>query len=276
LGIGQAASTTGSFVGLSAGVVSGDSPYFAIKTRPNAGGASVERFRIDGAGVTRVVNAFRVSDALSETNACLLTTSGSSVTLETRYPTPLIFGINATEAARIPAAGGFQCVNSISVGNATPTTSGAGITFPATQSASSDANTLDDYEEGNWTVGIAFGGASAGVTYSNTTNQSTYVKIGRQVTCIGYLELTNKGSSTGAAAITGLPFTVATGEPNFGGISFGYITDMTFADVPFGRTAAGGTTIALAETTNAGVDSGITNADFANTTVLRFTLTYFV
>jgi hypothetical protein len=29
--------------------------------------------------------------------------------------------------------------------------SGSGISFPATQSASSDANTLDDYEEGTWT-----------------------------------------------------------------------------------------------------------------------------
>ena len=28
---------------------------------------------------------------------------------------------------------------------------GVGITFPATQSASTDANTLDDYEEGTWT-----------------------------------------------------------------------------------------------------------------------------
>ena len=32
--------------------------------------------------------------------------------------------------------------------------SGTGITFPATQSASSDANTLDDYEEGDWTPSI--------------------------------------------------------------------------------------------------------------------------
>ena len=36
------------------------------------------------------------------------------------------------------------------VGGATAAASGAGITFPATQSASSDANTLDDYEEGTW------------------------------------------------------------------------------------------------------------------------------
>jgi len=33
----------------------------------------------------------------------------------------------------------------IGVGGATASASGAGISFPATQSASSDANTLDDY-----------------------------------------------------------------------------------------------------------------------------------
>jgi hypothetical protein len=38
----------------------------------------------------------------------------------------------------------------IGLGGATPTTSGTGITFPATASASTNANTLDDYEEGNF------------------------------------------------------------------------------------------------------------------------------
>ena len=100
--------------------------------------------------------------------------------------------------------------------------------------------------------------------------------MGRQVTCIGVFGLTSKGSSTGAATITGLPFTVAANEPNYGGVAFGYNYQVTFADMLFGRTIAGGTTIVLTETTNAGVDSDITNADFTNGSVLRFTLTYFV
>jgi hypothetical protein len=37
----------------------------------------------------------------------------------------------------------------IGLGGATPTTSGTGITFPATQH--NKMNTLDDYEEGTWT-----------------------------------------------------------------------------------------------------------------------------
>jgi hypothetical protein len=155
---------------------------------------------------------------------------------------------------------------------------GVGIAFPADQTtvgASSDANTLDDYEEGTWTPGVSFGGASAGVTFS-ASNSGRYTKIGRSVTVIGILELTNKGSSTGSASITGLPFTVASGEPNYGGVDFGYVSSMTFADVPFGRTVAGATEVVLAETTNAGVATTITNSDFANNTTLRFTCTYFV
>ena len=40
--------------------------------------------------------------------------------------------------------GNVSVTGVIGVGGATPSTSGSGITFPATQSASSNANTLDD------------------------------------------------------------------------------------------------------------------------------------
>jgi hypothetical protein len=45
-------------------------------------------------------------------------------------------------------SGTLISATTVGVGGATPAASGAGITFPATQSASTDANTLDDYEEG--------------------------------------------------------------------------------------------------------------------------------
>ena len=50
LGIYQIATSVSSAVGLVAGVTSGASPYFAIKTRPTAGGDSVERMRINSSG----------------------------------------------------------------------------------------------------------------------------------------------------------------------------------------------------------------------------------
>jgi hypothetical protein len=79
---------------------------------------------------------------------------------------------------------------------------GTGIAFPATQSASSDANTLDDYEEGSWTPTDASG---AGLTFAGVTS-ARYTKIGRCVFVdaeVGYPP-TASGAS---AVIGGLPFT---------------------------------------------------------------------
>lgn len=85
------------------------------------------------------------------------------------------------------------------------------ITFPASQIASSDANTLDDYEEGTFTPGIAFGGNAVGVAY--TTQTGTYTKIGNRFLIDIVITLNDKGSSTGAVTVTGLPDTVGALAP---------------------------------------------------------------
>ena len=96
----------------------------------------------------------------------------------------------------------------ISVGNATPSTSGAGITFPATQSASTDANTLDDYEEGTWTPVLAGReGSVSGQSYSQQIGK--YTKIGNVVYVVCDVILSAEGTpGTGSSGIRGLPFTV--------------------------------------------------------------------
>lgn len=143
---------------------------------------------------------------------------------------PFTLYTNGAERARIPTAGGFQVVNCVSVGNATPSTSGAGITFPATQSASSDANTLDDYEEGTWTPTVA---AVTG-SYTTVTSQSgKYTKIGRQVTLIGYFIVSNKGTGSGGASITNLPFAMS-GDRYAGS---GYDTSTATADTLYVNTS---------------------------------------
>ena len=94
---------------------------------------------------------------------------------------------------------------------------GTGITFPATQSASSNANTLDDYEEGTWTPTI-FGTALGTVTY--TSQDGKYTKIGRVVylTCsVAWSNITSVGS--GDNRIQGLPFSSGTSQTN-GGATF--------------------------------------------------------
>ena len=90
----------------------------------------------------------------------------------------------------------------IGVGGATASASGSGITFPATQSASSDANTLDDYEEGTWTP--TFTSVTGSIT-SYTTSNGTYTKIGNTVSVQVFVNMTNAGTA-GATLLLTLPF----------------------------------------------------------------------
>jgi hypothetical protein len=92
--------------------------------------------------------------------------------------------------------------STIGVGGATASTSGAGITFPATQSASTDANTLDDYEEGTWTPNVR----NASQTSTFTVIIGRYIKVGRQVTCWCSVDGGVTGAGTGNLTISGLPF----------------------------------------------------------------------
>jgi hypothetical protein len=99
--------------------------------------------------------------------------------------------------------------STIGVGGATAAASGAGITFPATQSASSDANTLDDYEEG--TAAVTLSPETSGTITVNTTQDSiAYTKVGRQVTIIGQVQITSVSNPVGAFVhINSLPFVSA-------------------------------------------------------------------
>jgi hypothetical protein len=135
------------------------------------------------------------------------------------------------------------------------------------------ANALDDYEEGTWTMGVSFGGASVDVTTSSNTG--TYTKIGRQVTVNGYLALSSKGSSTGIAIITGLPFALANTNGNYSAVSL-RVNGITFLNQFQGFGDIGQTYIVLNEITEAGVSSNLTNADFANDSDVMLSLTYFV
>lgn len=83
-------------------------------------------------------------------------------------------------------------------------TASQGIKFPATQVASSDANTMDDYKEVNtWTPTDASGAALA-----LTIHDATAVKEGRLVIARAYI--TYPATASGAAAmIGGFPYSAA-------------------------------------------------------------------
>jgi hypothetical protein len=142
----------------------------------------------------------------------------------------LYFSTQNIERMRIPAAGGLQVVNSISVGNATPTTVGAGVTFPTNQSASSNANTLDDYEEGTWTpTGI-------GQSFASATGK--YTKIGRVV----YLTWDVTWSATvsaNQAGFSGFPFASDGSAFSYTRGTSGYSGSMVISSPGYAGTASG-------------------------------------
>lgn len=87
------------------------------------------------------------------------------------------------------------------------------IKFPATQNASSNANTLDDYEEGAWTP---TDGSGAGLAISVTAGDCFYTKTGDLVTC--FFVATYPATASGAAAaLAGLPFTVKSAPGTYSG-----------------------------------------------------------
>ena len=150
------------------------------------------------------------------------------------------------------------------------------IKFPATQNPSSDANTLDDYEEGTWTPLLRFGGASVGMTYSTQLGQ--YTKVGKLCHIQGNITLSAKGSSTGAASIAGLPF--AAGGPDTSwrsGVNAGHMNAATWASLTAGlnlNIAGTETIVSLRIPGTTGQTGNATEANATNTSSLGFGGTY--
>jgi hypothetical protein len=81
-----------------------------------------------------------------------------------------------------------------------------GVAFPATQSASADANTLDDYEEGEWSPTVT---CSTSGSYALHTgfDKCAYTKVGRLLSVQGKLYITGEtGTPSGDIRIS-LPIT---------------------------------------------------------------------
>jgi hypothetical protein len=181
----------------------------------------------------------------------------------------IAFAEGGTEAMRINSSGGVSVLNCLGVGNATPSTSGAGITFPATQSASSDANTLDDYEEGTWTPNV---GGNA--TY--TVQVGRYVKIGSQVTAWGQIIINVLGTGS-TEFIFGLPFTSANILDNLNGGAVTFFSGLAINQIAiYLRVEPNASSVRTA--TMSASASGVTNSPsiFGNSTRMAFVVTYIV
>ena len=150
-----------------------------------------------------------------------------------------------------------------------------GIKFPATQVSSSDANVLDDYEEGTWIP--TFGGSTSNPTVATYAHRNgKYTKIGRLVHISCYINGTLTSAGSGTLKIDGLPFPAISAldpvhtYPATNG-ALAYLPDRTYIYVPGYSSSlwvAKGSTGALA-----GVDwggAGVSSTDFA----MHFQLCY--
>ena len=150
----------------------------------------------------------------------------STVTASSLTSVGTLSSLSIANGGTIGSVGDSDAITLSTAGNVTlaeVVTTSKGVKFPATQVSSTDANTLDDYEEGTFTPVISFGGGTTGISYG--TQEGFYTKVGRLCFASFRCTLTSKGSSTGAANVT-LPFTAANinqpgAEPLNYGAAFG-------------------------------------------------------
>ncbi len=186
-----------------------------------------------------------------------------------------------------------QADNSVTLGNADVTAvymaqdSGAtvycagvnvttGINFPDDASAnpSADANTLDNYEEGTWTVGI---NGNSSVSLTTASQSGKYTKIGNMVFVSGTITVNSLNSASGNLYITGLPFTASSGTSQQGGAvlkaSGLAITDDTSLTAEIEQNA----TIAYLQNWDVATGTSLLQAsEFSADGSISFTMTYTV
>src|SRR5258705_867553 len=164
-----------------------------------------------------VINVVGITGPVSTTNTALARWSGtagaallnSAITTDTTgnlfMPATTQINFNAgdvtiahaTDALSFNGAtNGYSFDNKMTVGGLLTLSVGQ-IAFPASQVASANANTLDDYEEGTWTpvdasgASLTFGGGTAG----------SYTKIGNLVIATG--QIVYPTTANGSSAIVG-------------------------------------------------------------------------
>jgi hypothetical protein len=202
--------------------------------------------------------------------------------------TPTVFsdtglGITFAVNGSITKAMTLDSSGNLLVGVATANANGgvlqlkSGITFPATAVAATDANTLDDYEEGTWTVQLQ-DGSSNNATMEAGFTTANYVKIGRQVSVTGIIYTSSVAGLSGIIRVAGLPFAVGTGNQfrSAGAISGEQLLNITSGQKLSVSIYSGLSTkfdIYISNSATGG--SNMTPAEWSNDGLAQFSLTYF-
>jgi hypothetical protein len=185
----------------------------AVDTSQNVGIGTTSptsgKLVISGNSVTTSQGIRLVGDTADARFICESATLGAGI-LGTFSNHSQLFYTNSTERMRLNTTGALVLAGGSTSAN------GIGITFPATQSASSDANTLDDYEEGTFTPILA-DNASSGNAATMSVQEGFYTKIGNTVTIQIQIVWSSKGSmgSGNNVRIYGIPFNSRTNTSQY-------------------------------------------------------------
>lgn len=224
-----------------------------------ASGTGVERMRITsagnvGIGTSSPTQKLTVGGNIAVNAGFLVPYNGSTITGYIGYGTSLgsandisircdtgniLFGFNGAERMRIDSSGNVLVGKSSATANGGDLQVSKGITFPATQSAQSDANTLDDYEEGTWTPVVA-DAETGGNTAFSVNAQGRYTKVGNFVTLTFNITDINKTGMTAGNSvwIRGLPFVNNASYPGNGVVDIRQTTFTVYPTLNIGTSSS--------------------------------------
>ena len=245
-------------ISLSGGAVATPSLFFTGDTNTGIYSPGADQLAISTGGTSRlavsttaVSSTLAVDHPLGAVGTPSITFTGD---LNTGIWSPAVdtiaFSEGGAEAMRIDSSGRLL------VGTTTANTSGgilqlsSGLTFPATQVASTDPNTLDDYEEGTFTptiVGVTLAGTG---TYSIQAGR--YTKTGNRVNFSVYM-VWSAHTGTGEMQVAAMPFASSSATDVLHAVSIWQqnIT-LTASNVMMGYFLGGNTRIALSQTPTGG------------------------
>ena len=175
----------------------------------------------NGTGTVAEIRLSGTADPTNASTGALSIVNGTDVRVQsfisgTGTYLPMTFYTGGSESLRLSAT-----TKTVILSGGSTSADGTGITFPAAVNASSDANTLDDYEEGTWTPTL---GGDTG--YNQRFGR--YVKIGRICWIIGFLWQSGSTGTGSASIVSGLPFTSASVNVyNLSTISMSYWGNLT-------------------------------------------------
>jgi hypothetical protein len=205
--VGAAANNANACIEYDASANHGGDGAILIKGYTSAANQVIAGFSRDGSTFLTGTAKFKRTATYTSTTSISITHNGApdygSLYFDSSLSTGgFVFRPGGSERLRVNSSG-------INVNGAVRPTGGINFIDAADVATGEtvSSSVLDDYEEGTFTPSLKFGGGNTGMSVGSNTGGS-YTKVGRLVFVHIRVEIATRGSSTGAATISSLPFVV--------------------------------------------------------------------